>query len=530
MKKVYIDGEKTTVFSPKVVNNLTDGGTAKALSAEQGKTLKGLIDNIQAGSIDALTDTDISNKADGDVLQYDSTSSKWKNKPTTFTEASSRTNIASGDTLSTIFGKIKKFFSDLKTVAFTGAYSDLTGQPTNVSTFYNDANYITSADSCAYATSAGSAGSAGITDQVGMSGTKGSGTGGGIISGWQGDTSYFGSTSEWQSVLIMNHGDGASYFHQMLRFPFFNDNFQIQRMSGGVLQGWRTLIHDGNIGNYATQTHVYQGLNTVVQVVSSGNDFAYTISATDEKLKQENCGTNQAYYRVLLSYTGDSTTRTETALKTDGLVFNPYWGALHLRGTNCGLLESSARQQFRFAASDETTYRLFLGVHDNLWTLCPDSNAQLRLGSPSYKWGQIYSNSGVIDTSDRNAKKDIEELDEFARTLIMSLKPVSYKFIDGTSGRTHYGMIAQDIEDSFEELGITATDLAAFCKDQKCTEKVVEKDTDNEHVESTPIEGEYIYGLRYEEFISPMIKTIQLQQKEIEELKKRLDALEKVKE
>lgn len=50
-------------------------------------------------------------------------------KPT-FTEASSRTNIASSEKLSTIFGKIKKYFTDLKTVAFSGAYSDLTGKPT----------------------------------------------------------------------------------------------------------------------------------------------------------------------------------------------------------------------------------------------------------------------------------------------------------------------------------------------------------------------------------------------------------------
>lgn len=46
---------------------------------------------------------------------------------TTFAEASTRANIASGDTLSTILGKIKKFFTDLKTVAFTGNYSDLSG-------------------------------------------------------------------------------------------------------------------------------------------------------------------------------------------------------------------------------------------------------------------------------------------------------------------------------------------------------------------------------------------------------------------
>jgi len=47
----------------------------------------------------------------------------------TFLEESSRVNINSGDKLSLLFGKIKKFFSDLKTVAFSGSYNDLTDQP-----------------------------------------------------------------------------------------------------------------------------------------------------------------------------------------------------------------------------------------------------------------------------------------------------------------------------------------------------------------------------------------------------------------
>lgn len=38
--------------------------------------------------------------------------------------------------------KIKAKFAELKTVAFTGAYSDLTGKPTNVSAFTNDAEYV----------------------------------------------------------------------------------------------------------------------------------------------------------------------------------------------------------------------------------------------------------------------------------------------------------------------------------------------------------------------------------------------------
>ena len=68
-----------------------------------------------------------------------------------FTQASTRANIESGEKLKALFGKIKKWFADMKTVAFTGAYSDLTGTPTipsvptKVSAFTNDAGYITKA-------------------------------------------------------------------------------------------------------------------------------------------------------------------------------------------------------------------------------------------------------------------------------------------------------------------------------------------------------------------------------------------------
>lgn len=48
----------------------------------------------------------------------------------TFEEATERTNISTGERISTILGKIKRFFTDLKTVAFTGSYTDLTDKPT----------------------------------------------------------------------------------------------------------------------------------------------------------------------------------------------------------------------------------------------------------------------------------------------------------------------------------------------------------------------------------------------------------------
>lgn len=55
------------------------------------------------------------------------------NTTVTFTQATNRANISSKEKLSAIMGKIAKFFADLKTVAFTGKYSDLSGTPGVVS-------------------------------------------------------------------------------------------------------------------------------------------------------------------------------------------------------------------------------------------------------------------------------------------------------------------------------------------------------------------------------------------------------------
>ncbi len=50
-------------------------------------------------------------------------------KTLTFEEAETRENIASGDRMDTILGKIRKFFVDLKRVAFTASYNDLVDTP-----------------------------------------------------------------------------------------------------------------------------------------------------------------------------------------------------------------------------------------------------------------------------------------------------------------------------------------------------------------------------------------------------------------
>ena len=52
------------------------------------------------------------------------------NTTVAFSAASARENVKTGEKLSVIAGKIAKWFADLKTVAFTGSYNDLSNKPT----------------------------------------------------------------------------------------------------------------------------------------------------------------------------------------------------------------------------------------------------------------------------------------------------------------------------------------------------------------------------------------------------------------
>ena len=63
-----------------------------------------------------------------------------------FTTASSRANLTTGEKLSVSLGKIMKYFSDLKSVAFSGSYSDLSDKPTiptKTSQLTNDSGFKT---------------------------------------------------------------------------------------------------------------------------------------------------------------------------------------------------------------------------------------------------------------------------------------------------------------------------------------------------------------------------------------------------
>lgn len=148
---------------------------------------------------------------------------------------------------------------------------------------------------------------------------------------------------------------------------------------------------------------------------------------------------------------------------------------------------------------------------DNSKRFMPTADNSYTLGYSGYRWKQIYAAAGSISTSDRNAKKDITELDNQSYDFVMGLKPSKYRFIENESNRIHYGLIAQDVEILLGKLGIKTDDFAGFVKSPKIK-------VDEQTRKETIIDGEYEYGLRYEEFIAPIIKAIQMQDKKLKNL------------
>ncbi len=342
-----------------------------------------------------------------------------KDRTASFTQAGTRENIRSGEKHKTIFGKIYRWFADLKPVAFTGSYNDLSDKPSN------------------FAPSGHTHSRAQITD--------------------------FPSS--------MPASDVYAWAKSSSKPAYTAAEVGALPISGGAITGGLSVSSDISTNG----------------AVGVGGAFIIA----------------KGYYS----------------------------GNYHVANFWDGVNEAG------------------IGFTSNTKGECilhPHADGAGSLGA-FFRWKDIYAVNGAISTSDRNEKKEISYIgskssyedtsmtDEKLIQLIMGLHPVIFKRINGESGRPHHGIIAQDFEELMTEIGLH--DHAAFIKSPVTKIKEVEtKDEDGntkqQLVEET-VPGEYRYGIRYEEFISDLIRFCQLlkdennrQQKKIEDLEKRMEILE----
>lgn len=116
--------------------------------------------------------------------------------------------------------------------------------------------------------------------------------------------------------------------------------------------------------------------------------------------------------------------------------------------------------------------------------------------------GTVSSGSG----SDRNIKHNIEDMPEAYEKLFDDLRPVRFKYDDGTSDRYHTGFIAQEVKAATEAAGLSTQDFAAYYTFER-------QISETEYVTTA--------ALRYGEFVS-------LNTWEIQKLKSRVSELESI--
>jgi hypothetical protein len=140
-------------------------------------------------------------------------------------------------------------------------------------------------------------------------------------------------------------------------------------------------------------------------------------------------------------------------------------------------------------------------------SLLPYDDNEIDIGSTGRRFGVIHAVTGTINTSDKRHKDNIKA-SSLGLEFLNKLNPVQYKFKDyekfkrakpeaeeeftdevikHTHKRTHYGLIAQEVEKVLTDSGMTTEDFAPLTYDEEAD----------------------LYGMRYSEYVGILIKAVQ---------------------
>lgn len=411
-----------------------------------------------------------------------------------FNTASERKNLASGESHTTLFGKIAKWFADLKTVAFSGSYNDLSNKPT-IPTVGNGKVTITQNGATKGSFTMNQSGNTTVelTDNNTtydlskyLALTGGTVTGTLVLS----KTTDLSGTSDNRPALIV--GGAATGVHIEI------DNNEIQGKKNEKTPNQIVINADGGNVTIGDTANEY---STTIR-----NDLIVNKNFYPENLIKMN---QSKWLDCIVNYVDSN-----GAGRVD---------ALHLIGCNSG------GNVHMGGYSDITIAPVYLHASGKQYNFtgagfCANVTNDVPLGRSDKLWKTVYAKTGTINTSDRTKKHDIKDLTEVYEQLFLKLQPKSFIFNDGD--RVHIGAISQDVETAMQELGIEAKQFAGFCKDIRY-EYTEFSEEDGMPIESSkvPCKDEdgniiYDYALRYQEFIFLTVHMVQKLWNRVEILEK----------
>ena len=198
-----------------------------------------------------------------------------------------------------------------------------------------------------------------------------------------------------------------------------------------------------------------------------------------------------------------------------------------------------------FIGSSYTTGHGIAISNSGIWPAEADNSSfnndnVMDLGYASSRWDDVYATNGTIQTSDEREKQDIEALSDAEQRVAVAAKGLLRKFRwkdaveeKGDNARTHFGIIAQDLQAAFEAEGLDHSKYAMFIKSEwwigDKTHPAIDDVLDDEgnvivegspeHVETdhhydneadAPSDATYHYrlGIRYSELLAFIISAI----------------------
>lgn len=327
------------------------------------------------------------------------------NVTNTFTSATSRTNLTTGEKLSVSLGKIMKWFTDLKTVAFSGSYNDLSNKPT-IPTVGNGTITITQNGTTKGTFTTNQNGNATIdledTDTTYTSlknpyalTIQGNGTT--LTNG-----TYDGSSAKTVNITPSaigaaesSHGTHVSY------------STTAPVMDGTASVGTATTVSrsdhkhpsdtsrvpttrtvngkalSSNITLSASDIKADDG-NTLESKVGAINGITDSLVSSNSNIALSAKAGNTLYLNTL-----DKLSKTGGTMEGN-ITFNGSYGVIWENSN--AFIHSNTVQELTLAASAEKDYHLNLGVIDNMWTFSPATSYNVDLGTPEHYWGDIYAN------------------------------------------------------------------------------------------------------------------------------------------
>lgn len=310
-----------------------------------------------------------------------------------------------------------------------------------------------------------------------------------------------------KSVTSLSFNDGTNNDTTMVSDNYVyspnvqsqNGTFDTLNVAGlSFIDGLRIL--DTSLHGYATGFNFdYGGLSQEYEVkVSTYDSYRLQLTITNEKklayaktfLIKYNTDGNTNFSSVYMTIQANASSCISEKLTSFFMPKNAYF-------------EESGTSTLTFIQNSVT-----LGQIEVKGSLIP-MTSDFNLGSERIPWGYTYS-SNCTESSDKKVKDNIIDINaEFSTKLINGLSPKSYTFKTAKTPRTHYGFVAQEVEELLNSLGTSTDEVGLVCKSLPNA-----PDGENNH-----------YSLNYTNLIAPMVSVIQQLSSRIEELENKISEL-----